>query len=119
MEVLERDAHRCRWCGATNRPIDLHHVRYRRNKVDDVAWNLISLDREHHSFVHGLKPNGRGEFITKRVAQLVLWELAAQPGITGISLWRSWRAQWLREGKCIHGAETGTCLDCSDRESSA
>lgn len=111
-EVLDRDRHRCRWCGATNRPLDLHHVRYRRGFADDVASNLISLCRAHHSFVHGIK-NGAGMTITKNVAQLVLFELVEKPGVTGSSLWRRLKRQWVMQGRCEkHGEEKDICQDC-------
>lgn len=85
--VLERDARRCRWCGATNRGVDLHHIRYRRGRVDDVATNLISLCREHHRFVHGER-SPAGWTIDKATAQEILFELVESPGVTGMALWR-------------------------------
>lgn len=112
-QVLERDGHRCRWCGATNRPLDIHHIRYRRGVADDVAENLISLCRAHHSFVHGI-PNPQRETITKPVAQAVLRELVVTPGLTGAALWRRWRRRWVLDGRCQwHGEKRGECPECA------
>lgn len=111
-EVLDRDGHRCRWCGATNRGADLHHIEYRRGFSYDRADNLISLCRLHHGFVHGI-PLANGDRIVKSVAQLILKELVATPGVTGAALWRSHKARWVREGRCTtHGLETDMCLEC-------
>lgn len=111
-EVLERDARRCRWCGATNRGADLHHIQYRRGAVDDHLDNLIALCRLHHGFVHGT-PAKNGARITKDVAQQVLGYLVEHPGTTGMSAWRTFRRRWVLEGKCEeHGADKDTCLDC-------
>lgn len=112
MEVLERDKYRCRWCGATNRGGDLHHIEYRRGFSYDRLDNLITLCRAHHGFVHGT-PNGAGQTIVKAVAQLVLQKLVENPGLTGSSVWRSVKRQWVLQGRCEeHGAEKDTCLDC-------
>lgn len=82
--VATRDRWRCRWCGATNRHIDIHHIRYRRSDRDDVPENLICLCREDHDYVHGLKT----PTIPKTTAQEVLRELIGTPGVTGIQLMR-------------------------------
>lgn len=88
--VLDRDGWRCRWCGATNQGGDLHHIRYRRGAVDDVAENLITLCRSCHGFVHGAtKRNGRS--VTKEVAQEILFHLVSHPAVTGSSLLRKRR----------------------------
>ena len=86
-EVLQRDGYRCRWCGITNRSLDLHHIRYRRGYSDDVAENLISLCREHHGFVHGAKTPA-GWTISKAAAQEILWQLVEDPSQTGLALLR-------------------------------
>lgn len=112
-EVFARDNHRCRWCGATNRGLDIHHIRYRRGFSDDVLENLVSLCRAHHSFVHGT-PNGAGHVISKHVAQLILRELLAKPGTTGSSMWRHRKRQWALQGLCEHGESDG-CSDCGRR----
>lgn len=112
VQVLERDAYRCRWCGATNRGADLHHVEYRRGYSYDRADNLITLCRLHHGFVHGT-PLKNGDRITKRVAQLVLFWLIDHPGTTGSSRWRSLKRQWTLEGRCLeHGEKKDACLWC-------
>lgn len=112
-EVLDRDNHRCRWCGATNRGRDLHHIEYRRGYSYDRADNLITLCRLHHGFVHGT-PAANGATITKAVAQLVLSQLVARPGTTGMSVWRSLRRRWVLEGRCEkHGEKKDGCLDCT------
>ena len=112
LAVYKRDGHRCRWCGTTNRRVDVHHIRYRRGYADDVIENLISLCRSHHEFVHG-SPNGAGQTIVKSVAQEVLYWLTDHPGTTGSSRWRSLKRQWVLEGRCEkHGTEKDICLDC-------
>jgi hypothetical protein len=111
-EVLTRDRFRCRWCGATNRGGDLHHIDYRRGSSYDYADNLITLCRTHHSFVHGI-PNKAGQTITKKVAQLVLRELVDRPGLTGSAVWRTQKKQWALHGCCEHGLPEGGCLECA------
>lgn len=108
--VLERDRNRCRWCGVTNRPLDAHHIRYRRGFADDVIENLIVLCRADHSFVHGT-PNGAGLTIAKSVAQKILFELTLNPGVTGSALWRRYKRSWALMGCCEHGEKDG-CPDC-------
>lgn len=85
-EVVERDGNRCRWCGtrAERKGVHLHHIRYRRGAVDDVAWNLISLCWECHSYVHGLSKNSP----PKEVCQQILWGLVEAPGRTGAQMLR-------------------------------
>lgn len=85
--VKARDNHRCRWCGATNRSIDLHHIRYRRGVVDDVEENLICLCRFCHMFVHGGKSK-TGDSIAKHEAQEILFALIDLPAATGLALRR-------------------------------
>lgn len=109
-EVFERDARRCRWCGATNQGLDIHHIEYRKGTSYDVLNNLVSLCRSHHSFVHGI-PNAKKVTITKDVAQAVLFRTIQTPGTTGSANWRSLLRIWEREGKCSrHGSDT--CLEC-------
>jgi len=111
-EVLARDNYRCRWCGTTNRGVDLHHIEYRRGTSYDRANNLITLCRAHHSFVHGTR-NGAGQTITKKVAQLILNRLVVSPGLTGSAEWRRLRRQWALEGRCgDHGEKKDACPDC-------
>lgn len=110
--VCVRDRWRCRWCGATNRGLDLHHVEYRRGSSFDREDNLICLCRQHHGFVHGT-PAPNGDRIVKSVAQLILKELIEVPAATGLSLWRQKRRQWAREGRCEkHGELYQDCLEC-------
>lgn len=111
-EVYARDKYRCRWCGSTNQGVDLHHIEYRRGYSYDVAENLITLCRAHHSFVHGI-PSPTKKTLTKPVAQLILKRLVATPGLTGSSVWRSLKRQWALEGRCeAHGEKKDECLDC-------
>lgn len=111
-ELFERDNRRCRWCGATNRGLDAHHIEYRRGSSYDVLENLISLCRLHHGFVHGVKA-ANGSSITKAVAQLILKELVNSPGATGMARWRATKRQWVLAGRCEkHGVQKDTCLDC-------
>jgi 5-methylcytosine-specific restriction endonuclease McrA len=85
--VKARDGHRCRWCGRTNVPTDIHHIRYRRGKVDDVMENLINLCRMCHSFVHGV-PTKAKDMIEKHEAQEILFALIDMPAATGLALRR-------------------------------
>lgn len=90
LAVLERDGWRCRWCGRVSIPgegggLDVHHIRYRRGKADDVIDNLISLERRCHDLVHGLNPQLR---IVKGDAQELLRALVATPAVTGLALLR-------------------------------
>lgn len=111
-QVLERDNHRCRWCGATNRGGDLHHVEYRRGYSYDRLDNLVTLCRLHHGFVHGT-PANNGDTITKAVAQIVLTHLVQHPGTTGLAVWRQLRRRWTLEGRCTkHGEKADECLEC-------
>jgi hypothetical protein len=113
-EVLTRDNHRCRWCGATNQGKDLHHVEYRRGYSYDRLDNLITLCRLHHGFVHGT-PAANGATITKAVAQQVLTYLVEHPGTTGMSVWRSMKRRWALDGCCEkHGEKKDTCLYCQE-----
>lgn len=109
--VDDRDGHRCRWCGATNRGRDIHHIEYRRGESYDVPENLICLCRSCHNFVHGTRrPSGLR--IVKEVAQRVLLEVIATPGSTGASLWRQLKHRFEQEGLCEHGSQPGMCRWC-------
>lgn len=111
-EVHDRDGRRCRWCGATNRGVDLHHIEYRRGTSYDRADNLISLCRLHHGFVHGAKA-ANGSWIAKVVAQVVLKKLVETPGLTGMAYWRRLKRQWVLEGRCeAHGRLRDECPYC-------
>jgi hypothetical protein len=121
MSVVIRDAHsqmawdrggRCRWCGRVG-PVDVHHIDYRRGDRYDREGNLISLCRPHHNFVHGT-PDGKRRTISKRVAQVVLFELLQTPGQTGAALWRIKLRAWAQEGRCQHGDLD--CLDCNTKK---
>lgn len=115
-QVRDRDNNRCRWCGATNQGVDAHHIVYRRGTGDDRLENLVSLCRAHHSFVHGI-PNGSGQTIVKHVAQQILFEVIATPGLTGSALWRRKKRQWALEGRCEkHGEKKNECLYCGWEE---
>jgi hypothetical protein len=48
--VLERDHHRCRFCGCPE--VDAHHIVLRSQGGPDCEDNLIALCRVHHNFVH-------------------------------------------------------------------
>lgn len=52
--VLDRDRHRCRYCGKTH-TLHLHHVHYRSEGVDHSPGNLITLCIRHHDLVHSNK----------------------------------------------------------------
>jgi hypothetical protein len=53
-QVLDRDGHRCRYCGTTN-GLHLHHIGYRSQGGDHSVDNLITLCGTHHGLVHGDK----------------------------------------------------------------
>ena len=109
--VDERDGGRCRWCGATNRGRDVHHIEYRKGSSYDVIENLVSLCRSCHSFVHG-NPRPGGQRIVKDVAQRVLFTTITTPGATGSSVWRRLRRRWTLEGCCEHGERKSLCRYC-------
>lgn len=109
--VDDRDGHRCRWCGVTNRGRDVHHITYRKGLADDVLENLVSLCRLHHGFVHGTPLPG-GQRIVKSVAQHILREVIVTPGATGSSLWRSFKRQAALAGLCEHGEKQAHCPYC-------
>lgn len=52
-QVLERDQHRCRWCG--NQNVELHHIVYRSQGGKHEVFNLIALCHHHHRQVHSNK----------------------------------------------------------------
>lgn len=52
--VLERDQHRCRYCGTTQN-LHLHHINYRSQGIDHSESNLITLCADHHALVHADK----------------------------------------------------------------
>jgi hypothetical protein len=106
--VDARDGGRCRWCGATNRGRDQHHIEYRRGNSYDVLENLVSLDRDCHSFVHG-NPRPNGTRITKEIAQLVLFWVIEHPGTTGSGRWRGLKREFLQHGLCAHGRKIDEC----------
>lgn len=107
-EVDDRDGGRCRWCGATNRGRDIHHIQYRKGVSYDRVDNLISLCRACHSFVHG-NPRPNGVRIVKSVAQLVLQTLVETRGLTGESVWRGMKRRWADAGHCEHGLSPDFC----------
>ncbi len=51
MEIRRRDGQRCRWCGAT-RTLQVHHINYRSEGLDDSPINLVTLCAKHHAKVH-------------------------------------------------------------------
>jgi hypothetical protein len=110
--VDARDGGRCRWCGATNRGRDIHHIEYRKGLSYDVLENLVSLCRACHSFVHG-NPRPSGVRITKASAQAVLRKVIATPGATGSSVWRRRKRQFALEGLCEHGEKMDACRYCA------
>lgn len=110
-DINVRDGGRCRWCGSTNRGIDHHHIEYRRGFSYDVLDNLVSLCRAHHSFVHGIS-SPTGATIVKPVAQLILKQVIATPGLTGSALWRRKKREWALAGLCEHGSEKDECRFC-------
>ena len=79
--VYERDSNRCRWCGRTNAGLHIHHINYRSAGGDHDPTNLISLCPKHHELVH----------TNKNRYPSILFELLANPGVTGLQLVR--RAQ--------------------------
>jgi hypothetical protein len=81
-QTHQRDNETCRFCGRRGLWLDAHHIRFRRGSVDDVLWNLVSLCRECHNLVHS------NQLMHKWEMQLILWELAKRPGITGMQLIR-------------------------------
>ncbi len=76
--VYERDRERCRWCGATNQGLHLHHINYRSAGGDHSPENLITLCPRHHRLVH----TDKGKY------PKLLFVLLESPGETGLALMR-------------------------------
>jgi 5-methylcytosine-specific restriction endonuclease McrA len=57
-QVLERDGHKCRFCGATregcNR-LEVHHIYYSRTREQETLDQLITLCNRCHAARHGTK----------------------------------------------------------------
>jgi 5-methylcytosine-specific restriction endonuclease McrA len=51
VEVLQRDAWRCQYCGALDH-LQVHHIRSRSSLGDDTDENLITLCAACHRQVH-------------------------------------------------------------------
>ena len=52
--VLERDGHRCRWCGKP-KPDHIHHIMYRSEGGPHTVDNLVTLCFLCHELVHSSK----------------------------------------------------------------
>jgi predicted restriction endonuclease len=63
--VLERDLHRCRFCGTRNSPPRIHHIKYRSEGGEHLIDNLITLCDTCHIEVHS----------SKRTYQPILFEI--------------------------------------------
>lgn len=87
-EILERDSHVCRLCGAWSEVIHVHHIIYRSGGGKNTDDNLISLDWRCHEIAHS----------NKRLWQPVLRQVAITPGVNGLQLLR-----WAREKEKLHG----------------
>jgi 5-methylcytosine-specific restriction endonuclease McrA len=63
-EILERDGWRCQNCGCS-RNLDVHHIRRRSALGDDAETNLITLCRECHRILHGVRSDGESFYPVK------------------------------------------------------
>lgn len=85
-EVLERDGHCCRVCGAWAENPALHHIEYRSEGGLHVIENLVTVhwmyDPRCHEVMHD----------NKRRWQPILQAIAMQPGVTAFQY-----ARWVRE----------------------
>ena len=52
---LKKDNFTCQQCGATNKPLDVHHLTYKRFKHERMS-DLKSLCRDCHEKAHGKRP---------------------------------------------------------------
>jgi hypothetical protein len=53
--VKKRDGGRCVWCGYADVPLQVHHINYRSEGLDNSYHNLITLCAKHHNAVHSNK----------------------------------------------------------------
>jgi 5-methylcytosine-specific restriction endonuclease McrA len=53
-EILDRDGWRCQKCGCSKN-LDVHHIVRRSALGDDAETNLITLCRECHQVLHGIR----------------------------------------------------------------
>lgn len=50
--VFARDDLTCRWCRVPGGALDAHHIQRRSQGGRDVAYNLVSVHRSCHRYVH-------------------------------------------------------------------
>lgn len=50
--VFGRDNYICQWCLEPGGALDAHHRQRRSQGGKDVAWNLVSVHRKCHSYIH-------------------------------------------------------------------
>ena len=50
--VFARDDLLCQWCKVPGGSLDPHHIKRRSQGGPDKAWNLISVHRVCHQYIH-------------------------------------------------------------------
>ena len=50
--VFARDDLTCQWCMVPGGALDAHHVTRRSQGGPDAAWNLVSVHRICHRYIH-------------------------------------------------------------------
>jgi 5-methylcytosine-specific restriction endonuclease McrA len=50
--ALKRDEGLCQWCRVPGGRLDPHHIQRRSQGGKDVAWNLASVHRLCHAYIH-------------------------------------------------------------------
>ena len=96
-QVIERDHHLCRFCGAWGEVLHVHHILYRSQGGSDTVGNLICLDWKHHDTVHR---NGR-------LWRPVLETLVQTPGVTALQL-RRWASATMGVTPEVFDADGGS-----------
>lgn len=79
-EVRERDRDSCRFCGDCQ--VAVHHIVYRSHGGPDEPWNLISLCRTHHDWVHRINfPKWYLHLMARTglMAKQLFWTLQDEP----------------------------------------
>lgn len=95
-EVLDRDNHCCRVCGAYVENPALHHIEYRSQGGLHVIENLVTVHWMYEPRCHEMAHDNKGRW------QPILKAIAMRPGITALQY-----ARWLRAAQDTQGPTSG------------
>jgi hypothetical protein len=77
--VIYRDNHQCQYCKKTNIPLNVHHIKSRKDGGTDKPDNLITLCEECHQLYHkgkiALKINYSKEFKAETFMSMIRWRI--------------------------------------------